>query len=131
MNVRLVAVYAAVRQQTQDVQRFVAGLECLHGIHQGRQFKELTAADAVINAFKVLKDNTSRPNIQVAYFRVAHLPIWQTNVMFRGIDQSVWMRGFQAVQIRGVGLQHGVEFSGLAVTKTIEDEQNDRFDRHG
>ncbi len=132
-QVVLVAVYAAVGQQAEDVYGLVGGHGLVHGRANGRVLEELTVTDGLGHPGEVLIHHATGTEVHVADFGVAHLPVRQTDIHARTRDQAVGHAGAQAVQDWLLGRIDGVGFVAFAVTEAIQNHQDQRFRRgsHG
>ena len=70
----LVRVHAAIRQQTQQMQPPFAGARLGHGIDQRRVLLELAVLDHQVDLGDVHVDDAAGADVEVPDFAVAHLP---------------------------------------------------------
>ena len=83
VQVRLMAVDAAVREQADQVQRVRVALAAIDGFEQLRPREEITVANALVDARQVLIDDASGAEVGVADFGVAHLAFGQADGLAR------------------------------------------------
>ena len=84
-----VAVYAAVAEQTHDVQRAARGLGVGHGLQVGRVFEEAAVGYGVGYPGQILEHDASRADVGVADLAVAHLAFRQAHVEAGGGQPGV------------------------------------------
>ena len=72
-------MHAPFTEQPDQVQFTAPFFGAIDGFSQGSVCQKGTIADGKINARQVLVDNAACAQIQMAYFRVAHLPLWQAD----------------------------------------------------
>lgn len=71
------------------MQGFALLLDLLYGIDQGGHGVKLAAGNGIVDAFKFLEHHAACANVEVADFRIAHLTVWQTDIVLGSIDQRV------------------------------------------
>ena len=124
-----VAVYAARREQTHQVQSRAVLLAIFHRIAQSLVFKEYAVLNVLCNLDQHLINDSTSTDVGVTNFGVAHLSIRQTNVQTACTNQGV--RTLQIlVDIRLVGSCNGVAKGILVIAETIHDNQCNWFFTH-
>ena len=124
-----VAVYAARREQTHQVQSCAVLLAIFHRIAQSLVFKEYAVLNVLCNLDQHLINDSTSTDVGVTNFGVAHLSIRQTNVQTACTNQGV--RALQIlVDIRLVGSCNGVAKGILVIAETIHDNQCNWFFTH-
>ena len=129
-DVRLMTVNAARREQAHHVQGTAIGL---HDGAGGIQFgigKKTAILDRGIDAGQVLVDDAAGAEVHVANFRVAHLPIRQSNETAFGVDQGVRAGRQQLPPVRQVGQRQRVVGSLFTMSPAIQDQQHDGLGTH-
>src|SRR6266404_2651247 len=70
--------------------------------------RQFTFLDRFVNSRQVLVNDSTRSQVQVANFRVAHLSLWQTDVNATGAQSGAWIIPVEFV-VKGSGReQRGV-----------------------
>ena len=127
----LVRVDAAVRDQAEQMQLASAFARPLHGLHDGRVFLEFAGGDGHVDARDVHLHDAAGANVQMAHFAVAHLAVGQADKMFRRANERVGKLAQQLV-VRGLaGQGDGVVGGFGAIAPSVEDGQNERALEHG
>ena len=122
VDVVFVAVHAAVGQEAEDVQRGIGRLDLGDHVEKGAILGEMAIAYRTVDAREVLIDDAARADIEVADFRVAHLPGGQAHGGLRSLDQRMRTVVPEMVEIRLAGTADRVVRISLAASETIEDE---------
>ena len=112
-----VAVDAARRKQTHEVQRGALFLCILHRGGQRGILKEIAVLNGFCDLDELLVDDSARADIGVADLGIAHLPVRQTDIEPGGADDRVRVFREVPVKIRGV-----CGFDGIAVIARIDAE---------
>ena len=96
----IVAVYAAVGQQSVHVQLAAVLLDVLHSLHENFIFKEIAILDRLGDTGQILINDTSCTHVQVTDLRVSHLSVRKADIKTAGL--SLYKRAFlhQAVHNR-------------------------------
>ena len=131
VDVQLVAVHAAGGEQPHDVQRRADLFGCLDCFDQRGIGKEAAVLDGQIDLGQILVHHASGADVQMAHFRIAHLPLGQTDTQFGGVDQGMRIGAPQPVPVRLARSGDGIEIGILAIAEAIKDEQEDRGDWSG
>jgi len=131
VQVLLVRVHAAIGHQPEQMQLPSALARPSHRLHDRRHRVERICRNQRVNARDVHLHNAPRTNIQMAHFAVAHLPVRQTDKMFRCADQRVGKFTQQLVVSRFARQRNGVVRCFSTVTPSVEDGQYERTFRHG
>ena len=129
LQLQFVAVDPTWREQAQHVQRRAILPGAGDGFSQRRIARKLAVLDGEFDPRVVLVDDPSRPDIEVADIRVAHLTGRQAYVQFRSLDQRMREVRPQAVPVRRIGEFDRIVRRGVAVAETVEDDQQDRGNR--
>ena len=69
-------------------------------------------------------------DVEMAHFRIAHLPGRQADKFFRGVDQGMRIIAPERIPIGLASRQNRVEIGTLAVAEAIQNEQQNRGDVH-
>jgi hypothetical protein len=64
--------------------------------------------------------------VEMSDFRIPHLPSWQADVFFGGIDQGVGASGPPMIEIGGIGLFDCIANNVSPFTESIKDGQQYR-----
>ena len=123
----LVRVHAAVRDQAEQMQLPSALARPLHGLHDRRVLLELARSDQRVDARDVHLHNAARADVQVADFAVAHLPVRQAHKVVRSLDQRVRELAQQLVVGGLAGQRNGIVGGFGAITPSVKDGQNERM----
>ena len=119
-----VAVHAAVRQQTEDVQRLavcsVIKRRAIDGV-----FKKRAVGNGVGDARQILKHDAARADVRVTDLAVAHLSVRQADVQPGGRELRVRPALQEAVHHRRFGHIDGVSRIRLADAVAVEDDECD------
>ena len=126
IEVLLVRVHAAVRDQAEEMQLPSAFARALHGLHDGGVLRELAGGNLRVDARDVHLHNAPGADVQVAHFAVAHLPVGQADKVLRGANQRVGKLAQQLVVGGLAGQRNGVVGGFGAIAPSIEDGQNER-----
>ncbi len=96
----LVAVHAAGREQTHDMQAMAAGFGGGDGGQQLGILAETSVLDGSIDPGQILINDTAGTDVHMTDFGIAHLAIWQTDETALGMDQGIRAFGQQAPPCR-------------------------------
>ena len=129
VDVVLVAVHAAIGEQTENVQRAAIGLELGDDFLERGVAREVAAGDGAVDTGVFLIHHPSCADIEVADFGVAHLPRRQAHSRFGRLDQGVRIAIPVMVEVRFSGTGDGIEVVGPATTEAIQDDQENGRDR--
>ena len=108
IEVLLVGVHAAIRDQPEEVELASAFARALHGLHDGRVFLEFAGRDGHVDARDVHLHDAAGADVQVAHFAVAHLAVGQADKMLRRANERVGKLAEQLVVRRLAGQGDGV-----------------------
>ena len=86
-----VAMYTAVGNQPDQMQRAIIGRCFLSSFDQGSIFIKATVGNRVINPHQILTNQVAAPQCQMTNLGVAHLTIRQTAGTARRFDNGVWV----------------------------------------
>ena len=89
VQVRNVAVHAARREQTHQVQSSSLFFASIHCCGNCRIFEELAVLNILCNLYQHLINDSAGTDVGVTNFRVAHLTVRKTNVQPAGTDQGI------------------------------------------
>ena len=123
----VMAVHAARRDQSHDVQCTAALLYTVYNREQCLVLEEITVLDVACDARELLIDNATRADIRVPDLGVAHLPVRQSDVLARGKDLIVFVCFLQPVDDRCIRHGDGVvlHIIRVAVAKAVHDDESD------
>ena len=122
LNVR---VHAAIAQQSHKMQLPLPS--ALHRLLEQRHLIELLVGNQQIDARDVHVHDAARPNIHVAHFAVAHLPLRQSDRRPGSLDQRVGKFLHQRVIIRFPRERNRVALRLRSISPSIQHCQYDRF----
>ena len=121
------AVHAAWRDQSHDVQGTAALLHAAYNREQCLVLEEVAVLDVARDARELLIDNASRTDVRMPDLGVAHLPVRQSNVLAGCIDLVVLVLREQSIDHGG--LRHSdcivLEIVRIAVAKAVHDDESD------
>ena len=123
-NMGQVAVYTAVRKQTENVKRLSVLLCIVNRFQINGVFKELSFRNFLGDFREDLEDNTSSTDIRMADFGVTHLSGRKTDVHTGGLKLGVGIFRKECIQIGLLCLGNGIARSGRGNAKTVHDDQN-------
>ncbi|MNV42342.1 hypothetical protein D3C71_1340130 [compost metagenome] len=131
-DVIFVAVNATGREQTHDVNGFTGFHRFIHRASQRWVAEESPFFNFNVQTGQVLINNTTRAQVDVSNFGVAHLTVWQANFQARSVNQGMRAFGPQCIHDRGFSVENGVILAVFAIAITIQNHQYHRFfrDRH-
>ena len=114
------AVYAAGRKQSEDVQR---GGTRVDGLAQHRVARQLAAGDGRVDPGEVLRNGAPGPDAHVTDLGVAHLPGRQAHVESGRGQFGRRRAGPHGVPDGGAGMRDGVVRKLVAQAPTVEDHE--------
>ena len=112
-------VYAAIRQQTHQMQRRTVLLAVFHRVQKRRILEEIPVLNGLGDLSQILIYDTTRPDIQVAHLRVAHLPIRQSYEKSAGISWHAGPLLDHLIIIRLLGGGYCIAYRILIQAKSI------------
>ena len=121
-----VGVYAAVGQQTVQVQAAALGQTVVHGLVIGIVFEEAAIVDGAADAGQILEHHTASADVGVAHLAVAHLPGGQTHIQSAGGQGGVGVFLEQPVKHRRFRQGHGVVVAGGSQAEAVHNDQRSR-----
>ena len=133
LDMQLVAVHPAGRQQPKQVYRPPLGNGRIHRFDQHRISKQRTLFNRLGDSGEVLVHRPPGTYIHVPHFRITHLPFRQTNCQPGGCHQRAGIIGPEPIPDRRFGGVNGIILGAITDTPSIEDDQCGRgFElRHG
>src|SRR5215472_1803155 len=90
---------------------------------RGRRL-DLAARNGAADARQILHHHAASPDVEMAYFGIAHLPIRQPDIMARGVQESARTLLPQPVEGRCPGLAHRVVGTLFAPAEAVQDDQH-------
>ena len=120
----LIGMHATVGNQTKEVKLAATGARVLHRVQQNGILKEVSVLDHQLDARGIHVHNSTRADIQMSDFAVAHLTIRQPDIRAAGLNQRVGILAQQAVVNRLAGERDGVGFGFGSVSPAVEDDEN-------
>ena len=125
MQVALVTVHAAVRQQSDEMQRAAAAGAAIHRCRERRVVKKASVADAAIDAGEILVHDAPRAQIHVAHFGIAHLALRQPHGCAARHERGVRVLVDQLRVRRGARLRDRVVVGRCAESPTVEYDEHE------
>jgi hypothetical protein len=125
----LVAVDAAVREEADEVERVAAAGAAIHGVLRGLVLEQLAVADALVDSRQVLIDDAAGPHVGVADLGVAHLSGRQADGLPRRDELRAGVAFEERVVVRLPGERDGVVFPRLADAPAVENDKDERSRR--
>src|SRR5438552_170392 len=119
-------MHAAIGNQAKEME-LAATARVLHCVQQNGMLEEVSVLDHQLDASRIHVDDAPGANVQMTDFAVAHLIVWQPNVLATGVDQRVRIFAEQAVINWLAGKGDGVGFGFGAVSPAIEDDEDEWF----
>src|SRR5690242_20556108 len=83
------AVYAPIADQTQQMQGFALGPGATDGVQQYLVFGKRAVPDAYVDTLQLLIDDPAGTEVQVSYFRIAHLAFRQAYCFSAGDQRCI------------------------------------------
>ena len=123
VQVVLVAVDAAGRQQPHDVQYPVVLHGGGDGTVQGFVGREFAALDGTVDACQILVDDPARAEVHVSHLGVAHLAAGQPDAGSGSVQPGLHGARPQPVPMRRTGRVDGVVVGLVAEPPAIEHDQ--------
>ena len=124
VDVRDVAVHAAVRDEPEEVQCGAFAGRLLHRREQGFIFKEAAVFDILRDAGQILVDDPAGAHVHVADFRIAHLAVRKAHMQAARLPLYEGIVFHETVQDRGLRRLHGVALYLLGQAETVHDHQH-------
>ena len=121
----LVAMDAAGGQQAQQMGRTAGLLQRGDEAVHRRIVVQLAFGEGLVDHRQVLEHDPAGAEIHVPDFGIADLAVGQTDILFRGVQESVGSCRPETIENGGVGLGHGVVSRVLAIAPAIENAEND------
>jgi hypothetical protein len=118
-----VRVDAAVGDETEEVDAGPPLLRPLECLGQRLVLEECTGLDRVVDALKVLEEDSPRPDRQVPDLGVAHLAFWETDGRPRGFQRRVRVAAPELVEDRRGGQLDPVTGTGRCAAPPVQDDQ--------
>ena len=128
IEMRQMAMHAAIRTQSHEVQRRIMLLAVLDCSKERGILKELAVVNRFRDAGKLLIHDAPGADVQMPHLGIPHLPRGQAHIHAARLQQGMRVAVPQRLDIRNaVGLD-GVALFFLAIAKAVKDEQScDRF----
>src|SRR5207248_8509962 len=127
MQMGLIRMHAAIRNQAEKMKLPPAGARVLHRVEQHGMTKEIAALNHQLDARGVHMNDASGPNVQVADFTVSHLPFGQSHRRAAGLNQGIRIFAQQTVVYRLTGKRDRVRFGFGSITPAVEDYKDKRL----
>lgn len=127
LNVQLVAMNAAGRQQTEDVQGFAAAQRDIDRAAEHRILEKRAIRDSLVDAGEILGQQAARPQMQMPHLGISHLLVRQADYAAGAIQQGVAASCPQAVPIRRFSQCDRVAGFRFPVTKSVKNKKHDGF----
>ena len=123
-------MHTAIAHQAEQVQGFVVFLCITDGCQQGGVVGQRTVAYGYIDALQFLVNDTAGTQVEVTHFRIAHLPVGQTDQFTAGGE-----RGVRVLAVKGAGkgrvcVLDGVGRCNGSESPAVHYNQNSSFSRH-
>ncbi len=133
VDMLLVAVHAAGRQQAEDMHGTTGVHRQVHGIGEGGIIEEGAGLDGTADAGELLVDHAPGTQIEMSHLRVAHLVAGQSDGGARGADQGMGILRPEAVPVGLACRGNGVEAGVFTVAPSIQNQQDHGLGgyRHG
>ena len=100
IQVRIVAVHAAIGNKANQVQRSAVFFDALHRARKRGVFKEAAVLNILGNARQLLINDAPCADVGMAHLAVAHLAVRQADIHARGTDGGIRILREQTVQVR-------------------------------
>ena len=130
INVGIVAVHAAVRQQSVHMQGAVVLFDIFHRPEENFVPEEISVLDLLADPGQVLINDSSRAHIQVSDLGVAHLSLRQADIMAARLSRYKRTLFHQPVHDRFVRQGDCIMVCARIQAISIENHQNGRFFTH-
>ena len=130
VDMGIVAVYAAVGYQSEQVQCGVLCFRVLHSLYKRFIFKEVSILDLLCDTGQLLIYDASRTHVHMTNLRVAHLSVRKTNCQSAGIALYKGVVLHQTVHNRSLRHRNGIALRILIQTVAIQNHQYCRFLTH-
>ena len=122
----IVAVHAAIGEQTEDMQARPILLCVVHRLQECFVFKETAALDFLRDPDQILVHDPAGTYIQMTHLGTAHLSVWETNGQAAGITLREGVFLHQPIHYRRICQRDGIVFRLLTQAIAIEDQQDSR-----
>ena len=127
-DLQLMAVHPARRQQAEDVQCRMIRTRGGGSLIQHRIGEKLAVINRGFDARVILVNHATRPDVEVADFRIAHLRGGQADPFLGGVDGGMRAGPPPDVPVRLAGQADRVVFARLTVAEAVEyDQQRRRY----
>ena len=126
----LLRVDSAVREQAEKMQAPIAGARFGHGFEKRRVLLELAGLDHHVDLADVHVHNAAGADVEVADFAVAHLPRRKADKTSAGVDERVGKFSQQLVVVGLVGERDGVGVGRRGIAPTVQNDENQRLRTH-
>ncbi len=124
----LIRMHATIGNQSEQMKLAATRARVLHGIEQHRMLEEFAILDHELDARRIHMHDSSRADVQVPDFAVAHLAVRQADVRATGLNQRVGILAQQAVVSGLAGKRDCVGFGFGAISPAVEDDEDERFE---
>ena len=121
-----VAVNAAVRQQSHDMERRPLRLAVVHCGNIGLVCEKVPVLNGLGDPGQVLKDHPARADIGVSHLGIAHLPCGQPHIQAGRGQLTAGIGGKDAVQVWLFRVGNGVARGLLPESKPVHDDESGR-----
>ena len=126
LQVPHVAVHAAARHQTHEVQRAAAAGGLGARLLEHAVGEEVAVGDRLADAREVLVDDAAGADVEMPDLGVAHLARRQPHRRAGCLEGAVRVRGQQPVEDGSGGQAHGVAGTGGRAAPAVQDHEHDR-----
>src|SRR5699024_541646 len=111
---------ATIRQESENVECMSTFFRLFHCLRKCFDIEKCSIFNGVVDTCQTLINDSSRSNIQMADFRVPHLPLWKA-YCFPACSQLIVGIGVpKTVKVRGVCLFDSIPFLFFPQAKTIQ-----------
>src|SRR5262249_25957967 len=125
-QMRIERVYAAVADQSHQMQRAAGSSQPRAELEKGGQPEEIALGDARGNAHDVLGDDAAGPQVEMPDFAIAHLSFRKSYGETAGVEQCAGERIPETVPHRRAPQLDGIALATLSISPAIQDDQGDR-----
>ena len=126
----IVAVYAAVREQSHQMKRTAVLLAVLNRLHQSRIFKEGSILNFLGNTGKLLIHDTACAHVEMSYLGISHLTLGKSDCHSAGISPHPRAFLHQLIHHRGLCLRDRISFDLIIQSIAVKNHQNNRSSAH-
>jgi hypothetical protein len=127
VDVVLVSMNTAIRQQAENMYGFVIGDSSVDGFDVHRIGEEITVADGFVDAGEALVNDAPGAEGHMADFAVTHLAFRQADIQTGGGNEAFGIIGPELVPHRGICRINRVVFGVFRMAKAVEDNQYEGF----